>query len=79
MASLQPRRIRLQNRESSRCAVVSVAAIAHTIGIDQFPGLPDGIKATAMTLPKPEANGHATRRRRCPALLGDLLDRLETP
>ena len=52
-----------QNRERPRCAIVSVAALIQTVGIDPFPGLPPAIKATAMTLPAPEASPYASKRR----------------
>ncbi len=61
-----------QNTKRPRCAVVSVAALIRTVGIDPFPGLPEGIKATAMTLPEPEVSAYAPRRRRYPALLDSL-------
>ncbi len=68
-----------QNKDRPRCAVVSVAALIRTVGIDPFPGLSDGVKVTAMTLPEPETNAHAPRSRRHPALLDGLLNRLEMP
>ncbi len=68
-----------QNTAQPRCAVVSVAALISVVGIDPFPGLPAGIKATAMTLPEPETTAYARRRRRFPALLDGLLGRVETP
>ena len=68
-----------QNTKRPRCAVVSVAALIRTVGIDPFPGLPDGIKATAMTLPEPEVSAYAPRRRRYPPLLDSLPGPLETP
>ncbi len=68
-----------QNTKRPRCAVVSVAALIRIVGIDPFPGLPEGIKAVAMTLPEPEVSAYAPRRRRYPALLDSLPGQTETP
>ena len=68
-----------QNTKRPRCAVVSVAALISTVGSDPFPGLPEGIKAVAMTLPEPEVSAYAPRRRRHPPLLDSLPGPSETP
>ena len=68
-----------QNTKRPRCAAVSVAALIQTVGIDPLPGLPEGIKATAMTLPEPEVSPYAPRRRRYAPLLDGLLGQSEMP
>jgi endonuclease G len=67
-----------QSTKRPRCAVVLVAALIRTVGIDPLPGLPEGIKATAMTLPKPEVSAYAPRQRQYPALLDSLPGPSET-
>ena len=55
------------NTAAPRCATMPVATLSGRVGIDPFPSLPDGAKATAMTLPRPEespyARGHRRRQR----------------
>ena len=57
-----------RNTTSPSCDIVSVATLTRTVGIDPFPGLPDRMKETAMSLPEPEdspyASGHHRNRRR---------------
>ncbi len=50
------------NTAAPRCGTMSVATLSGRIGIDPFPSLPDSVKGTAMTLPRPEASPHAHRR-----------------
>ena len=52
------------NTAAPRCGTMSVATLSGTVGIDPFPALPDGVKGTAMTLPRPEASPYAPGRRR---------------
>ncbi len=40
------------NAAAPRCGTMSVATLAGTVGIDPFPALPDGVKQTAMALPR---------------------------
>ena len=47
-----------------RCATMSVATLSGRVGIDPFPSLPDSVKATAMTLPRPEPSRYAPGQRR---------------
>ncbi len=72
-----------QNTARPRCAVVSVAALAQTVGIDPFPALPAATKSVAMTLPAPEDSGYAARRREHPRRYAPMLDGMagqtETP
>ncbi len=50
------------NTSAPRCGTMSIGTLAGTIGIDPFPALPDSVKGTAMTLPRPEASHYARRR-----------------
>ena len=50
------------NAAAPRCGTMSVATLAGTVGIDPFPALPDSVKRTATTLPRPEASPYAHRR-----------------
>ena len=50
------------NAAAPRCGMMSVATLAGTVGIDPFPALPDSVKRTATTLPRPEASRYARRR-----------------
>lgn len=52
------------NTSAPRCGTMSVATLAGTIGIDPFPALPDSVKGTAVTLPRPEASPYAPGHRR---------------
>ena len=52
------------NTATPQCAMMSVATLSGRVGIDPFPALPDGVKATAMTLPRPEASPYARGRPR---------------
>ncbi len=56
------------NTAAPTCQVVSVAVLAHDVGIDPFPALPASVKAVAASLPDPEPSPYATgahhRRRR---------------
>ena len=52
------------NTASPQCGTMSVATLAGTVGIDPFPALPDSVKATAMTLPRPEPSRYAPGHRR---------------
>ena len=46
------------NAAAPRCETLSVAALARGVGIDPFPAVSDGMKQTAMTLPRPEHSRH---------------------
>lgn len=52
------------NAAAPQCGTMSVATLGGTVGIDPFPALPDSVKQTAMTLPRPEASPYAPGRRR---------------
>ena len=52
------------NAAAPRCGTMSIATLAGTVGIDPFPALPDSVKQTAMTLPRPEASPYARGRSR---------------
>ena len=52
------------NAAAPRCATMSIATLAGTVGIDPFPALPDSVKQTAMTLPRPEPSRYAPGQRR---------------
>ncbi len=56
------------NAAAPRCETVSVAALAHSVGIDPFPAVSEDIKQAVMTLPRPEhspyVRGHGRRRGR---------------
>ena len=52
------------NTATPTCDIVSVAVLTRSVGIDPFPALPAGVKATAMTLPQPQASRHASERQR---------------
>ena len=43
------------NTNEPECRVISVAELARLTGIDPFPAVPDGVKATAAHLPLPRA------------------------
>ena len=52
------------NATAPRCATMSVATLAGTVGIDPFPALRDSVKGMAMPLPRPEASRYAPGHRR---------------
>jgi endonuclease G len=63
----------------STCTTLSIAALVLTTGVDPFPGVPDGIKQTAMRLPPPMASRYAgagSEREHHPRQHHGLLDRL---
>lgn len=69
-----------RNTTSPTCDIVSVATLTRSVGIDPFPGLPERIKETAMSLPEPEDSPYAARRGRRrrqepPGLLEQLFNR----
>ncbi len=57
-----------KNTERPTCDTVPVATLVRAVGIDPFPGLPEGLKRETMALPPPEDSpyahkGHERRRR----------------
>lgn len=50
-----------KNNDTLTCAIVSVAALIHAVGIDPFSSLPADMKARAMGLPEPESSPYRAR------------------
>jgi len=49
------------NVARSTCTTLSIAALAVAAGVDPFPGVPEGIKQTAMRLPPPMVSRYARK------------------
>jgi endonuclease G len=52
------------NVSRPHCTILPIAALAQMVGLDPFPGVPDGVKKTAMGLPAPEPSPYASSGRR---------------
>ena len=61
-----------QNTSQPTCTIISIGALAKATGVDPFPSLPDEIRQTAMSLPRPLKSPYAVRIR--PASGGPLLE-----
>lgn len=52
-----------QNSSQPTCTIISIGALTQATGVDPFPSLPDEIRQTAMTLPRPLKSPYADRIR----------------
>lgn len=53
-----------KNTATPTCDTVSVETLIQVVGIDPFPGLPEGVKQVATALPPPEDSAYAPKEHR---------------